>query len=421
MSDDLAARAAALDLLTAALDRRGGLEEAMAGGPFAGLSPLDRSFARALAMTALRRLGSLDTVLQARVRKAPPDTVVHILRLGAAQLLHMDVPDHAAVDSAVRLAERRAPQFKGLVNAVLRGLARERPPEPSPEADVPPWLFSRWRAAYGEAASEIAAALRSEPPTDLTPRDPADVDALAAELEAEPLPGGSLRVRRGGSVAEWPGYDDGRWWVQDAAAAVPVRALAPRPGERILDLCAAPGGKTLQLAASGASVVALDRSAQRLRRVTENLARTRLTAEVVAAVAESWPDKRSFDSVLLDAPCSSTGTFRRNPDVLWALRPGDIAKLVGVQSRLLDAAAERVRPGGRLVYCVCSLEPEEGEAQVAAFLSRRPDFTPTPIDPAPAGAPPQAAAHTGALRLTPAMWADRGALDGFYIAKLKRT
>lgn len=392
----------------------------MATAAFARLSGLDRSFARALAMATLRRLGTIDRALQARVRKPPPDVIVNVLRLGAAQLLLMDVPDHAAVDTSVRLAEQKAKPFKGLVNAVLRGLARERPAEPPPDVDVPAWLLSRWRAAYGEEASAIAAALRSEPPTDLSLRDAADAPALAEALEAEILPTSALRVRRGGSVTEWPGFAEGRWWVQDAAAALPVRLLAPRAGETALDLCAAPGGKTLQLAAAGAHVVAVDRSDARLNRLRENLARTGLAAEAVAAAAEDWDDPRRFDAVLLDAPCTSTGTFRRNPEVLWGTRPGEIAKLAAVQSRLLDAAAVRVGEGGRLVYCVCSLEPEEGEGQVAAFLTRRPDFRLDPVAPGEAGSPAEAA-RSGALRLLPSIWAECGGIDGFYAARLVRS
>ena len=423
MSDDLAPRAAALDLLIAALDRRTGLEEAMAGPAFGRLSPLDRSFARALAMATLRRLGSLDRVLQGKLKKAPPDIVIHILRLGAAQLLHMDTPDFAAVDTSVRLVEQRAKPFKALVNGVLRGLARDREtgelPVLAPDTDVPPWLYSRWRATYGEEAPAVAAALQVEPPTDLTLRDGAEAAALAAELDAEILPSGSLRVRRGGSVAEWPGFEEGRWWVQDAAAALPVRLLKLQPGETALDLCAAPGGKTLQMAAAGAQVTALDRSAPRLQRLTANLARTGLKAEVATAPADRWTDRRRFRAVLLDAPCSSTGTFRRNPEVLWGATPPEIAKLGAVQSRLLDAAADRTAVGGRLVYCVCSLEPEEGEGQVAAFLTRRPDFALDAVEPGEAGAPLEAA-REGGLRLMPSMWAERGGMDGFYAARLVR-
>jgi 16S rRNA (cytosine967-C5)-methyltransferase len=228
-----------------------------------------------------------------------------------------------------------------------------------------------------------------------------------------------LRTERGGDVAEWPGYAEGLWWIQDAAAAIPARLLAVKAGETALDLCAAPGGKTLQLAAAGAEVVGVDRSASRLKRLSENLARTGLAAEAVTADAASWDDRRTFDAVLLDAPCSATGTFRRQPDVLWQAKPGDIPRLAALQSRLLDAAAQRVRPGGRLVYSVCSLEPEEGEAQGRAFLKRHPEFALVPIRPGEGGAPQASLTPEASLRILPHH--RPGGLDGFFIARFART
>ena len=236
----------------------------------------------------------------------------------------------------------------------------------------------------------------------------------------EVLAGGTVRTGRRGDVAAWPTFEDGDWWVQDAAAAVPGRLLGVKSGETVLDMCAAPGGKTLQLAAAGGQVVALDRSAPRLKRLTQNLERTGLTAEVVAVPAEDWDDARTFDAVLLDAPCTATGTFRRNPEVLRATRPADVAKLADVQHRLLDAAAERVGPGGRLVYCTCSLEREEGETQIIAFLRRNPAFRTVPADPAAVGAPAEALTPEGWLRILPSMWAEHGGLDGFFAARLER-
>ena len=253
----------------------------------------------------------------------------------------------------------------------------------------------------------------------MTPRDPADAAALAEELEAEVLPGGSLRCGQRGDIAKWPGFAEGRWWVQDAAAAIPARLLDIKPGETAIDLCAAPGGKALQIAAAGGKLVAIDRSAARLKRVRQALERTGLEAEVVVADAAAWTDPRAFDAVLLDAPCSATGTFRRNPDVLWGARAADIAKLAGVQARLLDAAAGKVAPGGRLIYCVCSLEPEEGEGQVEAFLKRRPEFRLDPIAAGEGGAPSAAATAAGWLRILPHQIA--GGLDGFFAARLIRT
>jgi len=416
------ARLAALDLLTAALARKAGLEQALEAGRFGKLEGQDRAFARALVMATLRHLGPIDRALAARLSREPPEPVRMILRLGAAQLFWLDTPAYAAVDSSVALAEASGATrgFKPLVNAVLRRLGREGAPIQDPATLAPPWLYARWRAAYGEAdAAAMAALIAEEPATDLTLRDLADAPALAEALEAEPLPGASLRRAARGRVEEWPGFAEGRWWVQDAAAAIPARLLDAKPGEAVLDLCAAPGGKTLQLAAAGASVTAVDRSAARLKRLADALARTGLAAETVVTDAEAWEDKRTFDAVLLDAPCTSTGTFRRNPDVLWTLSPRDIAKLAETQARLLDAAAARVRPGGRLVYCVCSLEPEEGEAQVRAFLKRHADFSTAPADPAACAAPAASLTADGWLRILPHQM--DGGMDGFFLARLARS
>jgi 16S rRNA (cytosine967-C5)-methyltransferase len=420
---DLKARFAALAMLEAALTRRNGLEDALGSKLVIELSPRDRAFARALAMATLRHLGPIDQTIQSKVTKPPPEAVVMLLRLGVAQLFHLDTPNFAAVATTVEMAAARQPTrpFKNLVNAVLRGLTRDARPAPEAQAYAPPWLYARWRAAYGEAAAAaIAARIAEEPATDLTLRDPADGADMAIDLEATLLPGGTLRTAKRGDLAEWPGFGEGKWWVQDAAAAIPARLLALQPGETALDLCAAPGGKTLQLAATGAVVTAVDRSSARLKRLGENLERMNLTAEVIVADAAAWADSRTFDAVLLDAPCSSTGTFRRHPDVLWAARAQDIAKLAAVQSQLLDAAADRVKPGGRLVYCVCSLEPEEGEAQAAGFLAHRADFDIDPPAPGEGGAPAAALTPEGAIRISPALTEPEGGIDGFFVARFKR-
>ena len=413
----LPARAAALDLLTTALSRRAGLDEGLNHPALAALPPRDRAFARALVMATLRHLGPIDRALDLRLRKPPPDRVRNILRIGAAQALVLATPAHAAVATSVELAAKGP--FKGLVNAVLRALLREPPALDDPQALAPPWLYARWRAAYGAAdADALARLIAVEPALDLTLRAPEASAELAEALEAEILPGGTLRTARRGELSTWPGFAEGAWWVQDAAAAVPARLLRAGAGLSVLDLCAAPGGKTLQLAATGAEVVALDRSAARLARVSENLARMGLSAEVVAADAQAWPDARQFDAVLLDAPCSATGTFRRHPDVLWAAKPGDVASLAAVQGRLLDAAAPRVKPGGLLVFCVCSLEPEEGEAQVAAFLGRAQGFAIEPVGPGEGGAPAASLRPDGTLRMLPHH--REGGQDGFYVARLRR-
>ncbi|HEY7853476.1 MAG TPA: RsmB/NOP family class I SAM-dependent RNA methyltransferase [Caulobacteraceae bacterium] len=411
----LAARSAALKLLGAALGGRGGLESPLADLSLARLSPQDRAFARALTMATLRRLGPIDRALDARLQREPPPPVRDLLRLGLAQAFYLDTPAFAAVDTTVALAPK---SLSGLVNAVLRGQLREGPPSKDPEALAPAWLFARWRAAWGDAgARAIAGAIAEEPAGDLSPRG-APEPALVEALEAEILPGGTLRTRRRGDISAWPGFDAGAWWVQDAAAAIPARLLAVQQGETVLDLCAAPGGKTFQLADAGAAVTALDRAAPRLRRLAESLARLNLAAEVVEADLRSWTDKRLFDAVLLDAPCSATGTFRRHPDVLWNTRPSDIGTLAMAQARLLGEAAARVRPGGRLVYSVCSLEREEGEDQVRGFLAAFGAFTLDPIAPGEGGSPPASLAPEGWLRILPHHLA--GGLDGFFIARFRR-
>ena len=418
----LPARAAALELLSTALSRRAGMDEGLAHPALKALAPRDRAFARALVMATLRRLGPIDAALQARLQKAPSDRVVQILRLGVAQIFVLKTPAHAAVATSVDLAaaDKHSAPLKGLVNAVLRGLGREPPNLDDPELLAPQWLFARWRAAYGEAeALAIAAMIAEEPATDITLKDPAQADIFAGELEAEVLPGGSLRTALRGDVASWPGFSEGLWWVQDAAAAIPARLLDVHAGQTAVDLCAAPGGKTLQLAAAGATVTAVDRSGGRLKRVSENLARMGQSAELVTADAAQWGDRRQFDAVLLDAPCSATGTFRRHPDVLWAAKPSDIAGLAAVQSKLLDTAGRRVKPGGRIVYSVCSLEPEEGEAQVAAFLTRTPGFAIDPIGPGEGGSPEVSRTAEGTLRILPHH--RPGGTDGFYIARLRRS
>lgn len=412
---DLTARAAALKLLEAALGGRAGLDEAVNAPGQGRLTEQDRAFARAVAMATLRHLGPIDRALDTRLKKEPPRPARDLLRLGLAQAFYLDTPAFAAVDTTVSLAPK---PLRGLVNAVLRGLLRDGPLADDPEAAAPPWLFARWVAAHGaDEARAIAAQIAHEPATDLTARGDVE-DDLIQELEAERLTGGTLRTARRGDVASWPGFADGLWWVQDAAAAIPARLLDVKQGEAAVDLCAAPGGKTFQLAQAGARVTALDRSADRLRRVTAGLARLGLAAEVIAADAATWSDGRTFDAVLLDAPCSSTGTFRRHPDVLWNVRPGDIVSLVAAQARLFTAAGSRVAPGGRLVYSVCSLEPEEGEAQARAFLAANPDFAIDPISEGEGGAPLVARAPEGWLRILPHQ--APGGLDGFFIVRMRR-
>ena len=425
-----AARGVAFELLQAVLRRGQPLDEALAG--HAGLSRLetrDRGFARMLVATTLRRLGQIDAVLDRCVMRPLPAraaSVRDLLRLGAAQLLFLGTPAHAAVDGTVELVARGGPEaagFKGLANAVLRRIAQEGEAmlaaTADPAVNMPAWLWRSWCAAYGEAtAAAIAAAHLAEPPLDLTVKG--DAAAWAARLGATVLPTGGLRRPLGGAIVELPGYAEGAWWVQDAAAALPARLLGPVAGLRVVDLCAAPGGKTAQLAAAGAEVTAVDRSAARLERLAANLARLHLTARIVAADAAQWRPPAPAEAVLLDAPCTATGTIRRHPDIPWLKTPDDLAKLVPLQDRLLAAAVEMTAPGGVLVYCVCSLQPEEGPQRIAALLAAGAPVAFLPIDPAEIGGLAETITGTGELRTLPCHLAGLGGLDGFYAARLRR-
>ncbi len=344
----------------------------------------------------------------------------------AAQILFLDTPDHAAVDLAVKAtrAEPASAPFAGLANAVLRAIARDREEilassDPL-EDDTPAWLAQRWRSTYGESvARAIALAHRSEPTLDLSVRSgPA---GWAEKLGGVVLPTGAVRLDTHAPVAELEGYAEGQWWVQDAAAALPARLLRPAAGMRIVDLCAAPGGKAAELAAAGGDLTAVDRSAERLKLLAANFARLNLTSEIVVADALAF-EAPPFDGVLLDAPCTATGTIRRHPDVAWTKRPGDLAPLVKLQAALLDKAIALARPGGVIVYCVCSLEPEEGETQIAAVLRRNPDVRRSPVAAEEIGGLGECLTPSGDLRTLPChLWGDnprRSGMDGFFAARL---
>jgi 16S rRNA (cytosine967-C5)-methyltransferase len=404
-------REAAFDLLTSVLDRRRPLEDALDALP--ERAARDRAAAHRLAASVLRRLGTLDAVLEPFLRKAPPEPVRHVLRLGAAGLLLLETPSHAAVATAVALARARglAP-FAGLVNAVLRRVADAGPTTladlDGPRLDTPAWLWASW----GEDARAIAMAHHHEAPLDLTLGP-----GVSAPPEGEILPTGSVRFPAGTRVTEQQGFDRGEFWVQDAAAALPATLLFARPGERVADLCAAPGGKTAQLAAAGASVVAVERDPVRLARLRENLRHWRMEVETVEADAAVWTPPELFDAVLLDAPCSSTGTIRRHPDVPHLKRPRDVRALAEIQDRLLAAAGAMLRPGGRLIYAVCSLQPEEGAPRVDAALARG-GLRHEPFTKAELATLPQALTGDGFLRTHPGMWPERGGMDGFFAACL---
>ncbi|MBK1634290.1 RsmB/NOP family class I SAM-dependent RNA methyltransferase [Rhodovulum adriaticum] len=418
------ARGAAWQLLRAVLEDRQLLAE-MEGefGPLADLTPAERARAARLARMTLRHIDRADAVLKPHLRKAPPPPVRALLRLATVEMLQEAAAAHGAVNAAVALAraDRRTGAMAGLVNAVLRKVA-ETPPaawDALPPQRLPGWLRGRLDSAWGRAAvTGVEAAHAAGAPLDLTPRD-GDADALADMVGGVALPTGSVRLHGAAQVSALPGYAEGAWWVQDAAAALPARLLAAKPGERVADLCAAPGGKTMQLAATGAQVTALDISEQRMARVEENLARTDLSADLVVADALTWSPPQPLDAILLDAPCSATGTIRRHPDLPFAKDGASIKPLFALQAQLLDRALDLLAPGGRLVFCTCSLLPEEGEKQVAATLDRHPGLSVRPADLP--GIAPDWRDDLGGLRLRPDFWPDRGGMDGFYMACLVKS
>lgn len=429
----VASRAAAAEILAAVIDRARPLDEAVdtALGKTA-LEARDRAFARTLATTVLRRLGQIDDAigrLTDASRPLRPPALMHVLRLGAAQLLFLGTPPHAAVATAVDLADALGlGRGKGLANAVLRRLAREgadiRSAQDADSLDTPEWLRRRWIENYGEpAARAIMAQHLLEPPLDLTlaPSEPAA--AWAEKLDAEIMPNGTLRRPVGGRIEDMPGFAEGAWWVQDLAASLPARLLGDIDGQTVFDLCAAPGGKTAQLASAGARVIAVDRSPQRLALVRANLDRLNLTAELVAADALAWTPLRGVqaDAILLDAPCTATGTIRRHPDIVLSKRSEDLAQLARLQAALLDRARAWLRPGGTLVYCTCSLEPEEGERQIEHLLAAQPSLARRPIAPMEIGGFDMLIDRNGDLRSLPSHLAERGGMDGFFAARLIRS
>ena len=426
----LAVRRLAADILDGVLRRHRSLDELIDGsGELGRLEDRDRALTRALVAIVLRRLGTLRHLLgRFFERGAPPQAprAEIALLIGAAQILFLDVPDHAAVDLAVRLvqSDRHAARFAGLVNAVLRRVTREGaailPTLDGPVLDTPPWLFARWTQHYGTAtAHAIATAHGQEPALDLTVKG--EAEAWAAKLGGRVLPSGTVRMLAHGPVTALPGFAEGAWWVQDAAAALPVHLLGDIRGRRVADLCAAPGGKTAQLAAAGAHVTAIDRAPARLKRFRENLARLSLDAELVCADVAEWTPE-PFDAVLLDAPCSATGTIRRHPDIPWLKREEDVAALAVAQRRLIEHAVALTKPGGTLVYCTCSLEPEENEAVVAALLTQNSDMRRKPLVAAELFGQAELISTDGDLRTLPCQFPDPNprfaGLDGFYAARL---
>ncbi|MGE5539695.1 MAG: RsmB/NOP family class I SAM-dependent RNA methyltransferase [Gemmatimonas sp.] len=415
-------RALAYRALRAVLEDQRNLDAVLA----ADLPPRERAFAHTLVATTLRRLGEIDAALGPLLNQPftalAPDARA-LLRIGTAQMF-LGTPPHALVAATVDLAKSEAPHFAGLTNAVLRRLAREGLPERSEREaarlDTPDWLWESWVAAHGEeVAVKIATAHLAEPPLDFTAKEPERwTEALGAEL----LPTGTLRrpARAGGEIRALPGYGDGAWWVQDAAAAIPARLLAPVAGQRVLDLCAAPGGKAAQLVAMGCDVVAVEQSEPRAALLRDNLARLKLAAEVVVADAATYATDKPVAGLLLDVPCTATGTIRRHPDIPWRKSAVDVGRLVPVQTRLLEHAATLLAPGGLLVYAVCSLEAAEGPQRIADFLATHPEFRRMPVTPAEVGGDAALITAEGDLRTLPCHWSDKGGMDGFYAARLQR-
>ncbi|OLF75400.1 hypothetical protein AWH62_06150 [Maricaulis sp. W15] len=432
MSDGLAPRRAAALAYLAVMKERRTLEAALEHTPdFNAMSDRDRAFARAIAATTFRRLGQTRTVLNALLSRPLHETsegAQALLVTGATQLLWMDGAPHAVVSSTVELAQERndARKLKGLVNAVLRKVdreGREHLKQTLPRDNLPEWLRESWRAAYGPGTlSRIANAITLPPPLDLSVRNPEERAMWAERLDAQILPNGSLRLSSVGDVRALPGYRDGAWWAQDAAAAIPATLLDLKPGASVIDLCAAPGGKTMQLAATGADVTALDLSDKRLDRVRENLGRTGLKAALVAGDARTFKPRQPVDAVLLDAPCTATGTLRRHPEAGWIKREDDTQRMARLQDEMIKAAIGMLKPGGQFVLCTCSLQPEEGETLAGRITGRHKQLKESPVRPGELPGLESAITPAGWVRLTPALWSDKGGMDGFFIARfVKRT
>ncbi len=403
----------ALDDITSSLDSR------------------DRAFVMQLVMLSLRRLGSLRALMGRLVDRGLPRNATWTdaaLITGLAQILLMRTADHAAVNETVTLIKNLSGKekgFAGLVNAVLRRAVRERDVltgvlNAKPQADLPLWLQTSWRRAYGQDGMvAIARSLQDTPPLDISLKPGEDKVVWAEKIEATLMPNGTLR-RTLTDVTKLPGYDDGLWWVQDMAASLPVMLLGDVSGKHVMDMCAAPGGKTMQLASLGARVTAVDRNKNRLTRLHANMKRTGLAADVYTADATAFGPRGSVDHILLDAPCSATGTLRRNPDVTWTKSEADVEKLTSLQKRMLDHAFKLLPVGGTLVYCVCSLERVEGEEQISAFLARHENAARRVITAADIGGMAELITADGDMRCLPSALADQGGMDGFFAARIEK-
>lgn len=420
-------RRLALDVLGRVFGDQRPFDEAFAShSKLESLEPRDRAFARLLITTALRRRGQIDEALNRYLKKAPDPKVRNILRLGAAQLMFLKTPAHAAVGETVSLAEGRASYAAGLVNAVLRRLGNElagieKRQDPA-ALNLPDWLSQSWTAAYGEEKTRAIAELQlTEPPLDITIKG--DPKPWAKAFDGTLLGGQTIRRPAsavGGPIEALPGYDSGKWWIQDIAATLPARLLGPLKGRHVIDLCAAPGGKTAQLAAAGAKVTSIEASEKRAERLRENLARLELEAEVIVADALEWRSPEPAVLVLLDAPCTATGTIRRHPDIAWQKTEKDVARMAEIQAKLVRAAVDMLVPGGIMIYAVCSLQPEEGEALIDKVLADGVPLQRIPINAEELFDLPVDITDKGDLRTLPCHLADQGGMDGFFIARLQR-
>lgn len=422
-------RAVALDLISAVLKRHRPLDEVLEGhSGFAALAPRERAFARNLSATTLRRLGQIDALISICLERPLPRRAVavrDVLRLGICQLFFLKIPAHAAVDTTVSLLETiDLGPYKKLVNAVMRRMTREGEKlvsaQDAARLNTPEWLWDSWQQAYGKAGGrKIAEAHLKEPPLDISVKD--DLDNWRKTLQGTALPTGSLRLSGGGNITTLAGFDEGAWWVQDTAASLPALLLGDVKGKHVIDLCAAPGGKTAQLLVRGAKVTAVERSAKRLARLEQNMARLNLKAISVCADANTWKPDQPADAVLLDAPCSATGTIRRHPDIPYLKKQTDVDSLSGAQYRLLVAALDMVKRGGQLVFCTCSLQPEEGPQLIQRVLDEHSSFQLDPISPHEVGGLPDLITGQGVLRSLPNHLGEQGGMDGFYAARLVRT
>jgi len=423
------ARLIALSALVFTLDKKKPLD---AHWPqdryFQSAAPSDRAFAQLLAKTTLRRLGQIDDLL-ARFLEQPIDKqnsrIMHALRLGVTQLIWLETPPHAAVHSAVEMTKQlKLEKYSGLVNAVLKRVAKEGPEivaaQDAPKLNTPGWLWQSWEKAYGEKTTRaIAEQHLKEPPLDLTVKS--DPDFWATQLGGVVMPTGSVRLTDAKNITHLKGFNEGDWWVQDMAATIPARLLGDVKHKRVIDLCAAPGGKTAQLAAGGARVSAVDVSKDRIAMLKTNVHRLKLTADYVTSDATKWAPAEAPDAILLDAPCTATGTLRRHPDVAWHRHLEDVARLPDVQKKLLHHAFDMLKPHGTLVYAVCSLQPEESEQQITTFLKEQKNASLMPVDAATMGGLTECVTKRGEVRTLPCHLADQGGMDGFYAAVLKKS